>query len=184
MAKEKDPKKTTIKNKGMKPAGQEERQSPKTAQTEQKEEVREKERPAEKQNVQESAASEERPKERPQQERERREEKKAVDEDWKGQVQKEKEQEQTTKEEVHPPIPEANFILFVSGFATQTLIALGQFENPMTKKRETNLDQARYTIDTLKMIQEKTKGNLTPEEEKYLEGVLYDLRMSYVASMK
>ena len=182
MAKEKDPEKTTVENKGKKPAGQEERQPPKTAQTEQKEEVREKERPAEKQNVQESAVSEERPKER--QERERREEKKAVDEDWKGQVQKEKEQEQTTKEEVHPPIPEANFILFVSGFATQTLIALGQLENPMTKKRETNLDQARYTIDTLKMIQEKTKGNLTPEEEKYLEGVLYDLRMSYVASMK
>ena len=182
MAKEKNPKKTSVKNKGKKPAGQEERQPPKTAQTEQKEEVREKERPAEKQNVQESAVSEERPKER--QERERREGKKAVDEDWKGQVQKEKEQEQTTKEEVHPPIPEANFILFVSGFATQALIALGQFENPMTKKREANLDQARYTIDTLKMIQEKTKGNLTPEEEKYLEGVLYDLRMSYVASVK
>jgi hypothetical protein len=179
MAKEKNPKKTTAKDKEKKQAGQEESGQPKNAQ---EEASQVKERREEEQKHPEAAVSEERPKER--QERERRKEKKAVDEDWKGQVQKEKEQEQTTKEEVHPPIPEANFILFVSGFATQALIALGQFENPMTKKRETNLDQARYTIDTLKMIQEKTKGNLTPEEEKYLEGVLYDLRMSYVASVK
>ncbi len=180
MTKDKDPKKTTAKNKEKKQAGQEESGRPRTAQEEAgqvKERREEEKRP-------EAAVSEERPKEQPQQEREKREEKKVVDEDWKGQVHKEKEKEQTTKEEEHLPIPEANFLLFVSGFATQALIALGQFENPMTKKKETNLDQARYTIDNLMMIQEKTKGNLTPEEEKYLEGVLYDLRMSYVASAK
>ena len=109
------------------------------------------------------------------------EEKKIVDEDWKKQVQHEREEE-TGKGEKHPPIPPPSFILFVSGLATQTLISLGQFENPITKKTEKNLDQARYTIDTLSMIKEKTEGNLTEEERKYLEDVLYDLRMSYISS--
>lgn len=109
------------------------------------------------------------------------EEKKAVDEEWKKQVQQEKEREAEKKP---PPLPEPSFTLFVSSLATQALIALGQIENPVTRKREKNLEQARYTIDTLKIIEEKTRGNLTKEEEKYLQGVLYDLRMSYIASTK
>ncbi|HHT9133936.1 MAG TPA: DUF1844 domain-containing protein [Candidatus Avalokitesvara rifleensis] len=109
------------------------------------------------------------------------EEKKTVDEDWKKHIQQEREKE-TEKGGKHPPIPPPSFILFISGLATQTLITLGQFENPITKKTEKNLDQARYTIDTLSMIKEKTEGNLTEEERKYLEDVLYDLRMSYISS--
>ncbi|MEE9515390.1 MAG: DUF1844 domain-containing protein, partial [Candidatus Brocadiales bacterium] len=88
------------------------------------------------------------------------------------------------EEAPHPNIPPPNFSLFVSGLATQTLIALGQIENPFTKRKEINRDQARYTIDTLKMIEEKTTGNLTPEEMTFLEGVLYDLRMSYLSIAK
>lgn len=113
------------------------------------------------------------------------EERKVVDEDWKRQDQPEKAVEQEPKEEApHPNIPPPNFSLFVSGLATQTLIALGQIENPFTKRKEINRDQARYTIDTLKMIEEKTTGNLTPEEMTFLEGVLYDLRMSYLSIAK
>ncbi len=111
------------------------------------------------------------------------EEKKTVDEEWKKHVQEERERE-AKQEKRGPSLPEPNFILFVSGLATQVLIALGQIENPISHRREKNLEQARYTIDTLKMIEEKTKGNLTPEEAKYLEGVLYDLRMSYISSSK
>ncbi len=114
-------------------------------------------------------------------------ERKVVDEDWKRQDQQKKaaEAEQKPKEEApHPNIPPPNFSLFVSGLATQTLIALGQIENPFTKQKQTNRDQAKYTIDTLKMIEEKTTGNLTPEETTFLESVLYDLRMSYVSSAK
>ncbi|MEK7821872.1 MAG: DUF1844 domain-containing protein, partial [Planctomycetota bacterium] len=62
------------------------------------------------------------------------------------------------------------------------LVALGEIENPMTRKREKNLAQAKFTIDTLGVIEEKTRGNLTPEEQRYLEGVLYDLKMSFVNS--
>lgn len=139
------------------------------------------EKEEEKQALQEQATQEEKRVEEQSHERRAPQEKKAVDEDWKEQIHREKE---VKKEEKPPPIPPPNFILFVSGFATQTLIALGQIENPITKTKEKNLDQAKYTIDTLTMIKEKTKGNLTTEEEKFLDSVLYDLQMSYVSSVK
>jgi hypothetical protein len=53
--------------------------------------------------------------------------------------------------------------------------------NPMTDKKEEDLPQAKFIIDTLGMLQEKTKGNLTPEESKLLENMLYELRTQYVA---
>jgi hypothetical protein len=107
---------------------------------------------------------------------------KIIDEDWKKHVQEEREREaKEEKEEEAVSLPEANFILFISSLATQALIALGEIENPFTKKRERNLAQAKYTIDTLGVIEEKTRGNLTPEEKRYLEGVLHDLKMSFVS---
>lgn len=105
---------------------------------------------------------------------------KIVDEEWKKHVQEEKEME---AEEEAPPLPEASFILFISSLATQALIALGEIENPVTRTKEKNLAQAKFTIDTIGIIEEKTRGNLTPEEKRYLEGVLYDLKMSYVNSI-
>ncbi len=104
------------------------------------------------------------------------EKEKIVNEDWKKQVEKEREKE----EKEVPGVPQASFILFVSSLATQVLIALGEIENPVTGNKERNLAQAKFTIDTLGVIEEKTRGNLTPEEKRYLEEVLYDLRMSYV----
>lgn len=103
---------------------------------------------------------------------------KIVDEEWKKHIQQEKEKEE---EGEGPSLPEPSFVLFVSGLATQALIALGEIENPITHRKEKNLAQARFTIDTLNILEEKTKGNLTPDEEKYLTGILYDLRMSYMA---
>lgn len=111
---------------------------------------------------------------------------KIVDEEWKRHVEEEKErevEEEATSVGGGPDaVPEASFILFISSLATQVLMALGEIENPMTRKREKNLAQAKFTIDTLGVIEEKTRGNLTPEEQRYLEGVLYDLKMSFVNS--
>ena len=59
-------------------------------------------------------------------------------------------------------------------------MALGQIENPLTKKKETDLNQARYTIDILRILKDKTKGNLTEAEDKHLQNALYNLQMSYV----
>ncbi len=81
-------------------------------------------------------------------------------------------------------IPEASFRLFISSLATQTLINLGEMENPLNKKRALALDQAKFTIDTLQIIKDKTVGNLTDDELKYLDTLIYDLRMRYVEKLK
>ena len=90
--------------------------------------------------------------------------------------------EQTQK--AKQQIPEASFKLFISSLATQTLINLGEMENPLTKKRGLALDQAKFTLDTLQIIKDKTEGNLTDDETKYLDTLIYDLRMRYVEKAK
>jgi len=107
-------------------------------------------------------------------------EQKRVDEEWKRQAREEREKLAEESSKPKAPLPPPNFTLFLSGMATQALIALGEIENPATGKREVNLDQAKYTIDLLQIIEEKTKGNLTDEEQKYLDRILYDLRIAYV----
>jgi len=101
---------------------------------------------------------------------------KNVDENWKNQVEKEKKKAQENKESYYEP----NFKIFISSLSMQAMIALGKLENPVTKKSEKNIDQARYLIDTLGILKEKTKGNLTQEEETLLNDSLFNLRMTYV----
>ena len=102
--------------------------------------------------------------------------KKKVDEDWKRQVEKEKQQSQKNQETFHQP----SFTILVSSLSMQAMIAMGKLESPITGKKEENLEQARFLIDTLGILQEKTRGNLTPEEEHFLEDSLFHLRMNYV----
>jgi hypothetical protein len=73
------------------------------------------------------------------------------------------------------------FSMFLSSLSMQVMMALGELPNPMTQERQEDLEQARYLIDVLGMLQAKTKGNLTGEEAKLLDGVLYELRMKYVS---
>jgi hypothetical protein len=125
-------------------------------------------------------------------EEKKQEEKKIiVDEDWKQQAQKEKEilaaQEKAEKKKsreerkARGPIPRGNFAGLISMLTTQALFALGLLEVKGQEKREPDLELARYNIDMLETLQEKTKGNLTKEEERVLENTLNELRMSYVA---
>lgn len=112
-------------------------------------------------------------------------ERKEGNERWKEEARKEKELldralREERKRAVH--IPEANFSLFISGLASQALITLGELANPITGKKEKSLPEAKYTIDTLTILKEKTKGNLTPEESALLDGFLTDLRLRYVKS--
>ena len=76
---------------------------------------------------------------------------------------------------------EPNFSLFLSSLSMQTLIFLGDMDSPITHKKEENLDQAKFIIDTLAMLKENTKGNLTEHENNMLDNVLYELRMKYTA---
>ena len=82
------------------------------------------------------------------------------------------------------PFPEINFTNFLLSLSTSVLIQLGEVKDPMTTQIEKDLPNAKQTIDLLGMLREKTKGNLTPDEEKLFENLLYDLRMRYVKATR
>jgi hypothetical protein len=113
-----------------------------------------------------------------------------VDEDWKAEAQKEKEilaaQEEAEKEkkqegkQTRGPLPEGNFAALISMLTTQALFALGLIHVKGQEEKEPDLEMAKYNIDILETIQEKTKGNLTKEEETVLSNTLNELRMGYV----
>ena len=86
-----------------------------------------------------------------------KEPKKNVDEFWKEAMAKEKETTAAEKEDSHLPL-EPNFNFFVSTFALQASIFLGTIPNPANNKIEKNLPQAKFIIDTLGMLKEKTKN--------------------------
>ena len=80
--------------------------------------------------------------------------------------------------------PQAEFAFFCYTLGTQAMIALGLAPNPATEETTVELPQAKYTIDLLEMLREKTEGNRTEEETKVLMGLLFDLRMRYVEASK
>lgn len=73
------------------------------------------------------------------------------------------------------PLPGGNFRLFVTRLSIQGMLALGMLENPLTRTREKNLAQARMLVDDLRMLREKTAGNLASEDVEHLEKVIEDL---------
>ena len=76
--------------------------------------------------------------------------------------------------------PDLNFSTFVFSLGTSAMYHFGDFPDPVTKKAERNLEAAKQTIDILGILQDKTKGNLSDDEERLLESLLYELRMRYV----
>jgi hypothetical protein len=77
-----------------------------------------------------------------------------------------------------PPIDFPSYLL---SWYHQGMAFLGEVENPYTNKKEEDVEAAQYAIDFLAMLEQKTKGNLTKEEQQLLEQVLYDLRMRFMA---
>ncbi|MFA4985973.1 MAG: DUF1844 domain-containing protein [Candidatus Brocadiia bacterium] len=73
---------------------------------------------------------------------------------------------------------------FLNGLAAETMIHLGYFENPMSGERSLNLPLARFTIDLIEMLSEKTRGSQTAEESQLFEAILYTLRMRYLDAEK
>ena len=107
--------------------------------------------------------------------------KKKVDQDWKENVEKEKAAPKE-KSEFVPPVPDFKF--FITTLAMQASIALGHMPNPSTDKVEEDLAQAKFLIDTLGMLKEKTSNNLSKEETELLENILYELRVAYLEKGK
>ena len=109
-----------------------------------------------------------------------------VDSDWKAEAQKEKERlaEQEAAAESSGAaaggrMPEADFRGLIGSLATQALMYLGAFPDP-DGRAIVAPEYARHSIDLLGVLEEKTKGNLTDEESKELEGVMHELRMRFV----
>ena len=124
---------------------------------------------------------------------ENNEEKKIIiDEGWKEQASREKDElkkeEETAEAEPEQdepkiergPLPPADFQGLVSMFATQTLFALGVITTEETKDREPDIEIAKFNIDMLTILEDKTKDNLSDEEKKMLIDTLAQLRMAFV----
>jgi hypothetical protein len=95
---------------------------------------------------------------------------------------KKEETRETSREEIN--FPEIDFTNFLLSLSTSALIQLGEVPDPVSKETSKQLPLAKQTIDLIGMLKEKTKGNLTPDEEKLIEFLLYDLRMRFVKASK
>ena len=81
-------------------------------------------------------------------------------------------------------LPAVDFHTFVLSLGSSALLHLGELEHPDVGAPRKDLSLAKHTIDILVMLEEKTKGNLTPGEEKLIGSLLYDLRLRYVEAQK
>ncbi|MDI6686660.1 MAG: DUF1844 domain-containing protein [Desulfobacterales bacterium] len=104
--------------------------------------------------------------------------KESFTEQVKDQAQKESAPED--KQEPEIPLPEINFATFIISLNASALVHLGVIEDPASGKKVKSLAMGKQTIDILSMLEEKTSGNLTKEEETMLKNILYDLRITYV----
>lgn len=121
-----------------------------------------------------------------------------IDTDWKAQVEKEKQQaadestgDAPSSDEVasesqaeRGPIPPATLEMLLTTLYSQTMMSLGAIPNPSTNESSKDLPMAKHFIDTVEMLQEKTKGNTSGDESKMFEEILHVLRMAFVQASK
>ena len=75
--------------------------------------------------------------------------------------------------------PGVDFSSFILSLSSTAFIHLGEIEDPATGARQVSLEEARQIIDIIDMLRQRTRGNLAPDEQRLVEGVLYELRMRY-----
>lgn len=78
------------------------------------------------------------------------------------------------------PLPEVNFNSLIFSLSSSALFHLGEIADPQTGEKKKDLPLAKHAIDTISILEEKTAGNLTEEEARFIENVLTDLRWRYV----
>jgi hypothetical protein len=89
-----------------------------------------------------------------------------------------------SEEEAESAEPALDFFNYIASLGFQAMIFLGEVPNPLTNQSEKNIKQAKFLIDTLVLIREKTTGNLTKEEAELLNGSIYELQLRYVEISK
>jgi len=116
-----------------------------------------------------------------------------VDDDWKAEAKQEKkklveqektEHQQQVEQETFPdergPLPHGDFAALISMLVTQAMFALGALQIEGQQDRKPDLELAKYNVDMLETLEEKTKGNLTDAEQKILSTTLNQVRMVFV----
>ncbi len=81
-------------------------------------------------------------------------------------------------------MPEVTFTAFIMSLNTSALYHLGEIADPATGEKVVDFSLARHAIDTLVLLQEKTKGNLDPDETEMLKNIVYDVKMRFVQSVQ
>ena len=104
--------------------------------------------------------------------------KKKVDESWKDNIEKEKGYE--GHEDAKGVVDEPSFSSFLSTLGTQAFFSLGEFQDPASPEIKTDLAQAKYLIDVIQILSDKTNGNLSEEEGLMIKELLYGLKMKFV----
>jgi hypothetical protein len=94
---------------------------------------------------------------------------------------KDKAQEEKAK---RPPLPEVNFNSLVFSLSSSAFFHLGEIADPQTGKKEKDLPLAKHAIDTIDLLKQKTAGNLTEDEQKFINAILDDLKLRYVKAVK
>lgn len=104
-----------------------------------------------------------------------------IDDDWKEQARREKERlAREAESAARTGLPEPSFADLVNIIAIQAMVGLGLVAGPGGEGIPPQPEVARHFIDLLQLLGEKTRNNVTPDEQHMLEAVLYDLRMRYV----
>lgn len=93
-------------------------------------------------------------------------------------------QQTSAPKEEEGPLPEVDFSTLVLSLSSSAIVHLGLVENPHTHAMERDLPLAKQTIDIIAMLKEKTKGNLSSDEQNLVEHLLTDLRLKYVTEIK
>lgn len=102
-----------------------------------------------------------------------------VDDDWKAEAQREK--ERLTQQTQGPEkLPDASFLELLNLIAMQAFAAMGMLATPDGRRIPPDLEMAKHYVDLLQILEDKTRNNLTPEEKKVMDQVMYELRMRYV----
>jgi hypothetical protein len=107
---------------------------------------------------------------------------KSETEQGKGEAEKQTAGKEEPREEAKQtsPLPEANFNSLIFSLSSSALFHLGEIADPQTGAKNKDLPLAKHAIDTIKMLEEKTAGNLSKEEATFIDNVLTDLRWRYV----
>jgi hypothetical protein len=114
---------------------------------------------------------------------------KKIDESWKSSVEKEKvhifgqdsaEEQAPAEQADQEQMPQLDFSNYIASLGFQALVFMGEIPNPITNEIQKNLPQSKFLIDTLLLLREKTKGNLTEQEDRLLNGSIYELQVKFI----